>query len=181
MRSIQKIAIFGSKGTLGRAFYEQLAPRYDVTRFSRYDLQFDKEITGLDACLGKDFDFIFNCVGKFGTNSQEWSTLFEANYGSCWLMIKHYIDNPPQKPISLIFMGSTSHNGPRRNYMNYAASKAALASLVCSAQEYFEDTPVTVELLELRKFKSTMNNNCDPLLPTALTIVKDVLKTYQLG
>ena len=158
---MNKIAIFGSSGALGQALFERLTLRHDVVSFSRQELHFDRGTTDLDAHLDTHFDLIFNCVGRFDDNSREWSNLFDANYGSCWLIIKHYIVHPPKYPVTLVFMGSTSSNGPRRNYMNYAASKAALFSLVNSAQEYFEGSLVTVKLEKLSKFQFSFYNTIE--------------------
>ena len=85
-------------------------------------------------------DVVVNCAGVFKDNPDaDYDTTFDVNLKSNWTVIDHYINNPPEKPVKFIMLGSSVYKQGRRNFILYAASKAALFNMWQGASEYVSD------------------------------------------
>ena len=81
-------------------------------------------------------DVVVNCAGVFKDNADaDYDTTFDVNLKSNWSVIDHYIKNPPAKPVKVIMLGSSVYKQGRRNFILYAASKAALFNMWQGASE----------------------------------------------
>ena len=85
-------------------------------------------------------DVVVNCAGVFGDNSTlDYDTTFDVNLKSNWSVIKYYIDNPPEKSVKFVMLGSSVYKQGRRNFILYAASKAALFNMWQGASEFVSE------------------------------------------
>ena len=80
----------------------------------------------------------------------------DINVGSNWAIIQHYIENPPPKPVKIIMVGSSAYKSGRKSYILYAASKAALYNIWQGASDYFQDSTVTVDLINPVRTRTPM-------------------------
>lgn len=173
-----RVLVFGSTGGIGSAVCDLLhimRPPVKVTEIDKRTLNFyfDPGSYATHKLLeSANADVVINCVGVFRNDSHTIQETFEVNFGSNWSIIRHYRNNPPKKPVHIIMVGSSAYNGPRRNYMLYAASKAALYSLWQSASEYFLGTEVCISLINPVKVKTRMSNAGIEPLDVAKVIVK---------
>ena len=157
-----KIAIvIGSSGGIGSAVCSALQFEYTVIGIDRNKIDFSNE-TYYDKIsrelINYNPDLIVNCAGHFGDNTETHQLTMNANFGSNWSIIRHYIANKPNKHIRFIMIGSSAYREGRKLYMLYAASKAALYNLWLSAREYFENTNLSVVLINPVKTKTRMMN-----------------------
>jgi NAD(P)-dependent dehydrogenase (short-subunit alcohol dehydrogenase family) len=147
-----KIAvIFGARGGIGSAVREKfLATGYRVipVNSSSVDFNSPESYQQVATILTVNPDVVINCVGHFDNgNTEKHNKTFDINVGSNWAIIKHYINNPPQKPVKIIMVGSSSYRSGRKAYILYAASKAALYNVWQGACDYFNNTNITVSLI----------------------------------
>lgn len=175
----KKVAlIFGSHGGIGHATmtafitagYRIIPVARDIIDFN--DTNFDRDIDSL--LTNSRPDVIVNATGVFinGYDAMHFETM-NVNFGSNWSIVKHYAKEKNQgRPTRIIMIGSSSHNGGRKLYPLYSASKAALYNLWQSAQQQFENTSIQIDLVNpvrtLTKMSSTGKNvdsNLDYLSP----------------
>ena len=115
-------------------------------------------------------DVTVNCAGIFenGYEITHASTM-NINFGSNWSIVRHYLDPANQiRPCRVIMLGSSCYDQGRQLYPLYSASKAALYNLWQSARDAFEDTNISIDLINpvrtLTKM-ATANKTIDPSLP----------------
>lgn len=157
-----KVAIvIGSSGGIGSAVCSALQSEYTVVEINRNKIDFSDE-TYYDKIskelINHDPDLIVNCAGHFGDNTETHQLTMNLNFGSNWSIIRHYIANKPNKPVRFIMIGSSAYREGRKLYMLYAASKAALYNLWLSARELFENTNLSIVLINPVKTKTRMMN-----------------------
>jgi short-subunit dehydrogenase len=99
-----------------------------------------------------------NCVGHFDkTNKETHCNTFDINVGSNWSIIRHYINKEgSNKPIKIIMVGSSAYKSGRKDYILYAASKAALYNVWQGACEWFENSTVTLGLINPVRTRTPM-------------------------
>ena len=157
-----KIAVvIGSTGGIGAAVCQSLQEHYIVVHVDRTTIDFNKSdcYELLDSLLvSQNPDLIVNCSGHYVDNSEKHYDTMNVNLGSNWSIIKHYIENKPTKKIRLIMIGSSAYREGRKMYMMYAASKAALYNLWLSACEYFDNSNLSIVLINPVKTKTKMMN-----------------------
>jgi short-subunit dehydrogenase len=157
-----KIAlVIGSSGGIGSAVCQSLQSKYTVISIDRNKIDFSQD--NYYDKISKELinhnpDLIVNCAGHFGDNTETHHKTMDLNFGSNWAILKHYIANKPNKNIRFIMIGSSAYREGRRSYMLYAASKAALYNLWLSVKEYFENTNLSVVLINPVKTKTRMMN-----------------------
>ena len=144
--------IFGARGGIGAAVRtEFLDAGYRVVPINSSIVNFTKSKSHEqvhEILAHADADVVVNCVGHFDkTNNETHDKTMDINVGSNWSIIQHYIKNPPVKPVKIIMVGSSVYNSPRRSYILYAASKAALYNVWQGACEWFENSTVTLGLI----------------------------------
>jgi len=157
----KKAIIFGAHGGIGQATAEQfLRAGYVVVPVHRGLLDFTdpkSSKAASDLLTEANPDVVINCVGHFDNgNSESHHATFNINVGSNWSIIKHYIDNPGKKPVKIIMVGSSAYKSGRKAYILYAASKAALYNVWQGACDYFNNSNVTIGLINPVRTRTPM-------------------------
>jgi NAD(P)-dependent dehydrogenase (short-subunit alcohol dehydrogenase family) len=152
--------IFGARGGIGASVREAfLDDNYRIVPVNSLGIDFTQadSYEKTSTILTVDPDVIVNCVGYFdNTNQETHNKTFDINVGSNWAIIQHYINNPPQKPVKIIMVGSSAYRGGRKAYILYSASKAALYNVWQGASDYFADTNVSVGLINPVRTRTPM-------------------------
>lgn len=152
--------VFGAGGGIGNATCAMLKTQnYQVLPITRKEIDLSDDISynKIQELLGNaQPDLIVNCAGHFTGNIETHNTTIDVNFGSNWSIIKHYIDHLSTKPVKIIMIGSSAYREGRKNYMLYAASKAALYNLWLSSSEYFQGSNVSISLINPVKTKTKM-------------------------
>lgn len=184
IESLPRAVVFGAAGGIGVATSEILlklgycvTPVYRVTT----DLTAENSVEVISKIL-KDTnpDIVINCAGIFGYNESEYDAMFDVNVRSNWAIINHYMNNPSDKSVDIVLVGSTAYDHGRKNYMLYSASKAATHNLFEGAAEFFEDTQTKIHIVHPARTRTQMvapfNDKLDYLEPAevAVAIVKCV-------
>jgi short-subunit dehydrogenase len=176
LSTIKTAVVIGSTGGIGSAVSNILQSTYNVVNLNREQVDFNdvdvyNKINSI--LLQYNPDLVVNCIGHFSDNSEEHRQTMDINFGSNWAIIKHYIDNQPNKNVKIVMIGSSAYREGRKLYMLYAASKAALYNLWLSACEYFENSNISIVLVNPVKTKTKMMN------PTATRYImpEDVART----
>jgi NAD(P)-dependent dehydrogenase (short-subunit alcohol dehydrogenase family) len=142
--------VFGSTGGIGACVSRQLTQQgHQVINIDRAQLECTNEHQEQqisDIITNTDPNWIFNCIGTLGTNQSNYRSVFDANFGSAWAIVKHYIEHPDQA-VKIVLTGSAVHNQPRRNLVLYAASKSALHNMWQSTEDIFAGTNVHIALV----------------------------------
>ena len=154
-----KALVFGSTGGIGACVSQQLQQQgHEVVKISRSELDCnfvgqEQQISDIIARTAPDC--IFNCIGVTGNNQSDYRSVFDANFGSAWAIVKHYIEHPDQK-VKIVLTGSAVHNQPRRNLVLYAASKSALHNMWQSTEDIFTGTNVHIALVHPPRVNTPM-------------------------
>lgn len=135
--------IIGSNSDIAKSAIELLQDEYHIIAVDRKvinladptsELRIDMALTMANP------DVVVNCAGVFKENADaDYDTTFDVNLKSNWSVIKHYIDNPPQKSVKFVMLGSSVYKQGRRNFILYAASKAALFNMWQGASEFVSE------------------------------------------
>lgn len=134
--------IIGSNSDIAKSAIELLQADYKIIPIDRtvVDLSREAAYSELQFIIKtSNPDVVINCAGIFGDNTVDYDLTFDVNLKSNWAVIKHYIDNPPAKPVKFIMLGSSVYKQGRRNFILYAASKAALFSMWQGASEFVNE------------------------------------------
>ena len=135
--------IIGARSDIAQETIRLLGDDWQVTQFNRShgDLIALETQWKIDACLyAGQPDVIIHCAGIFGGNDLLFTPTFRVNVESAWWPIRYYLDHPPTKPVKIILIGSSCYEHGRKNYILYAASKAALHSIWQGASEAVADS-----------------------------------------
>ena len=158
----KRVVIFGASGGIGSATYEVFKNAgYLVTPIAGRQINFVymASHSDVDDILEQvEPDIIINCVGHFDkTNKETHCNTFDVNVGSNWSIIRHYINKQvSDKPIKIIMVGSSAYKSGRKDYILYAASKAALYNVWQGACEYFKDSNITLGLINPVRTRTKM-------------------------
>lgn len=131
--------IIGSRSDIAVSVQHKLSHNYQLINVDRtvVDLcDFNSDSRLRDLLTQHSPDVIINCAGVFGDNTVDYATVMDVNLRSNWSVIKYYIDNPPDKTVKFVMIGSSTHNQGRKNYILYAASKGALYRMWQGASEF---------------------------------------------
>jgi NAD(P)-dependent dehydrogenase (short-subunit alcohol dehydrogenase family) len=157
-----KAVVFGAAGGLGTAVCREFVHQGDavvaVTRSQLDCGQADFEQHVSKILARETPDYIVNCIGVSGTNQDQYRTVFDANFGSNWAIVQHYLDRTAE-PVNITLVGSAVHHQPRRNLMLYAASKTALHNLWQSTEDVFSQTAVNIALVHPPRINTAMLGN----------------------
>ena len=153
--------VFGARGGIGSAVRtEFLDAGYRVIPINSSILDFTKAKSRAQVHELLTYamaDVVVNCVGHFdNTNLENHSKTMDINVGSNWSIIQYYMKNPPAKPVKIIMVGSTAYQSGRKSYILYAASKAALYNVWQGACDYFQDSAVTLGLINPVRTRTRM-------------------------
>jgi short-subunit dehydrogenase len=158
----RQVLIFGASGGIGNATCEAFKNAgYLVTPITGKQINFVyiASHSDVDDILEQvSPDIIVNCVGHFDkTNKETHCNTFDINVGSNWSIIRHYINKKgSDKPIKIIMVGSSAYKSGRKDYILYAASKAALYNVWQGACEYFKDSNITLGLINPVRTRTKM-------------------------
>ena len=152
------ILVLGSTGGIGSAIVNILHSEHTLICPTRQELALDKiDYEAMSEYLKRaNPDVIINAAGVFGDNDIFYDIVFDVNLKANWSIIKHYMNNLPQKVVKFITIGSSAYMGGRRDYILYAASKAALHSMFESTSEFFADSNFLIGLVHPRKVDTKM-------------------------
>ena len=135
--------IIGSNSDIAKSAAEYLIDQYHVIAIPRQviDLADATSDVRLNMALTlAQADVVVNCAGVWGDNTIDYDLVFDVNVRSNWTVIQHYINNPPEKTVRFIMLGSSSYKQGRKNFILYAASKAALYNMWQGASEFCPPT-----------------------------------------
>jgi len=156
-----KTLVFGSTGGIGSCVSRQLTQQgHQVVNVTRAELECSNDLLEQqisDVIVQTKPDWIFNCIGTLGTNQSTYREVFDANFGSAWAIVQHYIAHPDQA-VKIVLTGSAVHNQPRRNLVLYAASKSALHNMWQSTEDIFAGTNVHIALIHPPRVNTPMLN-----------------------
>jgi short-subunit dehydrogenase len=158
----KRAVIFGSGGGIGSATCKAFRNAgYLVTPVSSGNINFvyiQSHMQVEDLLAQTDPDVVVNCVGHFDkSNFETHSNTFDINVGSNWSIIRYYINKEGgDKPVKIIMVGSSAYKSGRKDYILYAASKAALYNIWQGACEYFKGNNITVGLINPVKTRTAM-------------------------
>jgi 2-C-methyl-D-erythritol 4-phosphate cytidylyltransferase len=152
--------IFGGTSGIGAATASLLTNNnYETLIISRKDINlFDPQSADqiLKLLSNINPDVVVNSAGFFGTNTDPHEKIMAVNFGSNWSIIRHYMTNRPTKPVTIIMVGSVCYDSGKKEYMVYAASKAALYSLWQGAKDYFKSDSIVISLINPQRTKTPM-------------------------
>lgn len=156
------VLIFGATGGIGSELVKLFIDQ-NVTALSSIELDFRSNKFKSGFCKLKKYvnliensDIIINCAGVLGNNNSNYEEVFDVNFNSNWLLIRHFLSHPPQKKVKLIIVGSSSYKKGRDDYMLYSASKAALYNLFQGSVKYFEKSNLILGLINPTGVKTKM-------------------------
>lgn len=162
-----RVMVFGATGGIGHSVCAQLIEsKYQVFAVGRNQI----DLGAVDSAEQISYtlteyqpDWIINCAGIFVDNQADHRNIFDVNVGSNWNIIKHYLQNPPSSVVKIAMLGSNAYRSGRKNYMLYAASKAALHNLWQGAVENFQDTNIKLGIMHFGSVATPMTRR----LPSA--------------
>jgi 2-C-methyl-D-erythritol 4-phosphate cytidylyltransferase len=156
----QTAVIFGGTSGIGAATAVLLSNNnYETLIISRKDINlFEPQSADQIFKLLSDTnpDVVINSAGFFGTNTDPHENIMAVNFGSNWSIIRYYMTNRPVKPVTIIMVGSVCYDSGKKEYMVYAASKAALYSLWQGAKDYFKSDSMVISLINPQRTKTPM-------------------------
>jgi NAD(P)-dependent dehydrogenase (short-subunit alcohol dehydrogenase family) len=155
------VLIFGKDGGVGSELVK-IYSNDNVTSLGKNDINFlaDDSKKKLSILLTKHKpDIIINATGVFGNNDIEYKNIFDVNVKSNWFIIDHYRQFKSNKTIKIIMIGSTAYDHGRKDYILYAASKAALHNIYEGASELFLGSNIFIGLIHPSKINTKMIAN----------------------
>lgn len=160
---MKKILLFGASGGLGSTICKLLKNKNNflVKSFKKNKLNFDTKNLSfkIEKILKKENpDYIINCAGIFGTNKIKFEKIFNINLKSNWDIANFYLKKKDKikKKILIYFIGSSSFNSPRKNYILYTATKSALNNMYKSLKENFKNTLIKIKIINPPAMKTKM-------------------------
>lgn len=155
-----KVLVFGSTGGVGCAVKKELLKEgFTVIEVNRTQIDFSKETAKsllYDLLTLHQPDIVVNCTGIFGGNEIDFDKIFDINVKANWNILEYYKENPSEKLVKFITIGSSSYDSGRRDYILYAATKAALFNIYQGASEYFADKNLIIGLINPGKIRTPM-------------------------
>jgi len=157
----KNVVVFGSNGGIGEATVNAFDKAgYNVIPVDKNSVNFlySTSPAEVESILTQtNPDVVVNCVGHFDkSNSETHSNTFDINVGSNWSIIRYYMYAKTQKPIKIIMVGSSAYKSGRKDYILYAASKAALYNVWQGACEYFKGHSITLGLINPVRTRTKM-------------------------
>lgn len=140
---MKKALVIGSNSDIAQCAIGILRNDFEIIEFNRKhgDLSFAETRSKIYNILDSDKpSLVIHSAGVFGGNDLEFLPTFRINVESAWWVIKYYLDHPPMFETKIILLGSSCYSQGRKNYILYAASKAALHSIWQGAKEEISDT-----------------------------------------
>jgi len=183
----RRVLLFGARGGIGSCLKDQLERDNHVISVCSDDIDF----SNANACeLIKDIiekndpDIIVNCAGILGDNYSAFSDIFNINVRANWCILRCYFDREIEKKVKIIFVGSSSYNSGKKDYMLYSSSKAALFNMYEGAKDYFNESKLIIGLINPSRVDTKMishlpkNSNNSYLNPKDLA---KIIKAFIIG
>lgn len=155
-----KALLIGSTGGVGSAVKRELVEKgFTIIEINRTQIDLSKKTA--KSLLSNTLslhqpDVVINCSGIFGDNEIDFDKIFNINVKTNWNILEYYKENPPEKLVKFITIGSSSYDSGRRDYILYAASKAALFNIYQGASEYFANKNLIIGLVNPGKIRTRM-------------------------
>lgn len=138
---MKQALIIGSNSDIAQAAIGLLKSEYTIILVTRAEVDLAApDCTNKLRQLLQQYnpDVIVHCGGVFHDNNltSDFDITFDVNVKSHWAVIRYYIDNPPQKRVNYVMIGSSTYKQGRRNFILYAASRSAQFSMWQGSSEY---------------------------------------------
>ena len=160
---MKSVLIFGSNSELAKKTKVLLVKKgYHTLDYGRRKINFSKPNIAKkirEILIKENPDIILNFAAVLGSNSDDYSKVYNINFLPNWEIVKYYLNFNVNKNVNIIFIGSTSYKKGKGNYMLYSSSKAALHNLYQGSKEKFKNTNIKVKIFHPRRFKSKLINN----------------------
>ena len=156
---MKRVLIFGSNSTLAKKIKSFIKNDYLVTSVTKKKIDFFKKNSPRlvhKVLLEVRPDIIINFAGVLGSNSDNYTKVYDVNFLPNWEIVKFYINNKTKKKVRIILIGSSSYKKGKANYMLYTSSKAALHNLYQAAKEKFKNTYINIDIFHPPRFKSKL-------------------------
>tara|TARA_R110002153_G_scaffold44148_1_gene124464 strand:+ start:343 stop:918 length:576 start_codon:yes stop_codon:yes gene_type:complete len=148
------VVILGANGGIGSEIVKSFSD-YAITKITKKELDLHIESpTHLISELNPDI--IINAAGMFGKNDVDYNKMFNINVKSNWDIVKYYMDNPPNKIVKIIMIGSSAYSKGRKDYILYSSSKSALHNMFEGSSEYLIKSNVILGLIHPSKVDTKM-------------------------
>ena len=156
-----KYLIFGATGGLGSCLVAQLtndSNQIITISSSHIDFNSDFSIEQIYSAIDKNQpDVIINCAGVLGNNDEDFNKIFNINLRSNWIISNYYMKcSLLTKTVKVIFIGSSSYHRGKKDYILYAASKAALFNLFEGVSSFFENSKIIFGLVNPTRIDTKM-------------------------
>ena len=155
---MSKVLMFGASGGIGSEVKALLELEHEVVSIDRDKVNLTE---GSSKLIRRELalelpDIVINCAGMFGDNKVDYDDIFNVNVKTNWSILEYYKDVPPRKLVKFITIGSSSYDSGRKDYILYAATKAALFNMYQGASEYFERSKFIIGLVNPSKVRTKM-------------------------
>jgi short-subunit dehydrogenase len=171
---MDKVLLLGASGGVGSEIMKLLKDQYAVFAPSSSELNLANPVANykLDGILSVHKpSLIINCAGIFGDNEVRYDTIFNVNVKTNWNILEYYKTYPPSSKVKFITIGSSSYDSGRKNYILYAATKAALFNMYQGAVEYFEGSNLLIGLVNPARIRTKMISHL--ITPTTICLEPD--------
>ncbi len=158
---MKTILIFGASGGVGSCLVKLLNDGSNIViPVTKKDIDFNSnDSKALIFSLIRSYqpDIIINSSGVLGDNFSDFNNIFDVNLRSNWIISSYFIENPiVSKPVKIIFIGSSAYKRGKKDYILYAASKAALSNLYEGLSSYFEESNIIFGLVNPTRIDTKM-------------------------
>lgn len=157
---METVVLFGASGGVGSEVLKLLKEEsYNVITVGRDQIDLStKEAHEQIKSILTEYkpNLVINCAGIFGDNTVDFDTVFNVNVKANWSILEYYRDNKPTSKVKFITVGSSSYSSGRRDYILYAATKAALFNMYEGASEYFADSNLIIGVVNPARIRTKM-------------------------
>ena len=148
------VVILGANGGIGSEIVKSFSD-YNITKITKNEI--DLSINSPVSIIKKlNPDVIINAAGMFGKNYVDYDKLFNVNVKSNWDIIKYYMDNPSNKIVKIMMIGSSAYTQGRKDYILYAASKSALHNMFEGSSELLAKSNIILGLIHPTRVDTKM-------------------------
>jgi short-subunit dehydrogenase len=148
------VVILGANGGIGSEIVKSFSD-YNITKITKKEIDLS---TNSPVSIIKKLnpDIIINSAGIFGKNCVDYDKVFNVNVKSNWDIIKYYMDNPPNKVVKIMMIGSSAYLQGRKDYILYAASKSALHNIFEGSSELLSKSNIILGLIHPTRVDTKM-------------------------
>jgi NAD(P)-dependent dehydrogenase (short-subunit alcohol dehydrogenase family) len=129
---MKKLLVLGGNSDIAQAAMVRLSD-HAIISLTRHQLDLNSEhaTEQIREVLAREQpDVVLHAGGIFEFNDvAQFDSTFNVNTKSHWAVIKYYLDNPPDKLVRFVSIGSSTYKQGRMRFILYAASRAAQYSM----------------------------------------------------